>query len=172
MGEMYTQMVEDCRRRDRKAMRRLYETTAPMAMGVCMRYCGNRAEAQDVMQDGYIKVYEGLGRLRDPEKLMAWVYQLMINECLNHLRGRMNTVSLDDLKTEPSVPPIDPFADEEVMAALPKLPEKYRVVFNLMAVEGMDPEEAAQRLKTNVKNLRVMYSRACAMMKDLIEKER
>ena len=99
MEEMYTQLVEECRRRDRRAMRRLYETTAPMAMGVCMRYCRNREEAQDVMQDGYVKVFERIGRLREPEKLMAWVYQLMVNECLNHLRDRMETVSLDEVKS-------------------------------------------------------------------------
>lgn len=172
MEEMYTQLVEECRRRDRRAMRRLYETTAPMAMGVCMRYCRNREEAQDVMQDGYVKVFERIGRLREPEKLMAWVYQLMVNECLNHLRDRMETVSLDEVKSEPAAPPLDPFAQEEVVAALQKLPERYRAVFNLLEIEGVTPEETARRLNTSLKNLRVMFSRSCLFLKELLENEK
>ena len=97
---MYTQLVEDCRRRDREAMRRLYEATAPMALGVCMRYCGDRETAQDLMQDGYVRIFEGIGRLREPERLMAWVYQVMVNVCLTHCKWREETVSLDEMEKE------------------------------------------------------------------------
>ncbi len=169
---MYTQLVEDCRRRDRKAMRRLYETTAPMAMGVCMRYCGDRDEAQDVMQDGYIKVFEGLGRLKEPERLMAWVYKLMVNACLNHLRYRKETVGLEEMEEEPAVLPADPFAHDELVAAVQELPARHRAVFNLIEVEGLTAEEAAQRLKTGVKNVRVLYSRACNELKDILTNEK
>lgn len=171
MDEMYTQLVEDCRRRDRHAMRRLYDTTAPMAMGVCMRYCGDREEARDVMQDGYIKVFEGLGRLQEPEKLMAWVYQLMVNTCLNHLRSRVETVGFDEVQEEPAVPPTDPFAEEEVVAALQQLPARQRAVFNLLEVEGVTPEETARRMKTGVKNVKVLFCRACNGLREILNKE-
>ncbi|MBR1550183.1 MAG: sigma-70 family RNA polymerase sigma factor [Bacteroidales bacterium] len=172
MEEMYTQMVKDCRRRDREAMRRLYETTAPMALGVCMRYCHNRETAQDLMQEGYIKVFEHIGRLREPEKLMAWVRQLMVNECLNHLRSHKETVSLEELDEEPAVPPADPFTVEEVVRALQGLPERQRMVFNLLEVEGVAPKKVARRLKTNEQNVKVLFSRACNRLQEILKNEK
>lgn len=172
MEEKYTQMVEDCRRHDREAMRRLYEATAPMAMGVCMRYCRNRDTAQDVMQDGYVKVYEGLSRLRDPERVMAWVYQVMVNECINHNKALEKTVSLDDMNEEPSVLPMDPFADEEVVEALQQLTSQQRTVFNLLEVEGLTEVEAAQQMNTTVANVRTHFSRACKMLRTILLKEK
>ena len=171
MEEKYTQLVEDCRQHDSRAMRRLYEATAPMAMGVCMRYCRNRETAQDVMQNGYVKVYENLWRLREPEKLMAWVYQVMMNECINHCKSRKEAVCLDDMQYEPSTPPLDPFAAEEVVEALQRLTSQQRMVFNLLEVEGMTPEEAAQQMKTTVGNVRTHFTRACKALRKILLKE-
>lgn len=172
MEEMYTQLVEDCRRRDREAMRRLYEATAPMALGVCMRYCGDRDTAQDLMQDGYVRIFEGIGRLREPERLMAWVYQVMVNVCLTHCKWREETVSLDEMEEDPAVPFTDPFSDEEVVVALQRLPERQRMVFNLLEVEGVTPEETARQLKTSVRNVRVLFVRACNRLKELLTNEK
>ena len=171
MEEKYTQLVKDCRKRDRDAMRRLYETTAPMAMGVCMRYCRNRETAQDLMQEGYIKVFEHLGRLREPEKLMAWVHRLMVNECLNYIRKHREMLPLDTVKVEPVAPPADPFTTEEVVRALQALPERQRAVFNLLEVEGVTPENVAQKLKTSEKNVRVLFTRACKQLQEILKNE-
>ena len=169
MGENYTQLVADCRHRDRKAMRRLYELTAPMAMGVCMRYCHNRTTAQDLMQEGYIKVYEGLGRLRDPERLMGWVYQVMVNECINFCRRVKTTEALEDnLQHEPVDFQPDPFGDEEVVLALQQLPPRQRAVFNMLEVEGLAEEVVAERMKTPVSNVRILLSRARMKLREIL----
>ena len=66
MSNEYTRMVEGCRRRDAKAQRALYDAMAPMAMGVCMRYARDREQAMDILQDGFIKVYENISKLLEP----------------------------------------------------------------------------------------------------------
>ncbi len=169
MGENYTQLVEDCRHRDRRAMRRLYELTAPMALGVCMRYCHNRESAQDVMQEGYIKVYEGLKKVREPEKVMAWVYHVMVNESINHCRRQKPIEYLEDKQmAEPAVFPSDPFGDEEVVLALQQVPPRQRAVFNMLEVEGLSEEEVAERMGTPVSNVRTLLTRAKNCLKEIL----
>lgn len=172
MSENYTQLVEDCRHRDGKAMRRLYELTAPMAMGVCRRYSRDRATAQDLMQEGYIKVYEGIGRLREPERLMSWIYQVMVNECINHCRRTDRAEYLEDAGLEPVTFQVDPFGTEEVMLALQQLPPRHRAVFNLLEVEGQSEEEVAERMRTTVANVRTMMTRAKQSLRELLTKRK
>lgn len=168
MDENYTQLVKGCRHRDRKAMRRLYDLTAPMAMGVCLRYSRNRDAAQDLMQEGYIKVYEGIGKLKEPERVMAWVYQVMVNECINYCKRKKRNEFLDDVKVEPVTFQPDPFGAEDVVLALQLLPPRQRAVFNMLEVEELTEDEVAERMKTPVSNVRTMMSRARARMKEIL----
>ena len=170
MSENYTQLVADCRRRDRKAMRKLYELTAPMAMGVCMRYSHDRDTAQDLMQDGYIKVYEGIGKLKEPERMMAWVYRVMVNVCINHCQRAVRTESLEDVGCEPVTFQTDPFGMEEVVMALQQLPPRQRAVFNMLEVEGWTEEEVAEEMKTPVTNVRTLMTRARMGLRELLTK--
>ena len=163
MSEEYTQLVEGCKNRERRAMKRLYDLTAPMAMGVCMRYSHDRDAAQDLMQEGYIKVYEGIGKLRDPSKVMAWVYQVMVNECINRCKRAKRTEYIEEMVTEPEVFQPDTFAGQ-------LLPPRPRAVFNMLEVEELTEEEAAARLKTSVGNVRTLMSRAKRMLRDMLTK--
>lgn len=172
MSENYTQLVQACLHRDRKAMRRLYELTAPMAMGVCMRYSRSRETAQDLMQEGYIKVYEGLGKIKEPEKVMAWVYHVMVNECINHCRRAEVQTYLEDVAMEPATFQTDPFGTEEVVLALQRLLPRQRAVFNMLEVEGLTEEEVAEEMKTTVGNVRTLMSRARNSLKEILTKRK
>lgn len=171
MSENYAKLVEGCRRRDAKSMRALYEMTAPMAMGVCRRYAGNRHTAQDLVQDGYVKVFEGIGKLRNPESLFAWVHEVMVNVCINHCVRGLKVESIDDLEEEPSAMPLDPFGTEEVMLALESLSPQQRMVFNLIDVEGYDNAEVAVRMKLSEATVRSLISRARLRLRALLTEE-
>ena len=97
----YTQIVEGCRRRDPQSQRALYDALAPMALGVCMRYSHDRHTAQDLMQDGFVKVFENIARLKQPERLGAWVYQIMVNRCINHCKKRREELCPDGIPPSP-----------------------------------------------------------------------
>lgn len=171
MGEDYTQIIRGCCRRDSDAMRRLYDLTAPMAMGVCMRYAGDRLTAQDWMQDGYIKVFEKIGTLKDSRRLMGWVYQVMVNICLNHCKKRGRTLYLEELPDEPLPDEPLPYSAEEVFTALKQLPLTLRMAFNLVTVEECDYEEAAERMGCRQSTVRAMHSRACARLREILGNE-
>jgi RNA polymerase sigma-70 factor (ECF subfamily) len=171
MSEKYTQLLKRCRKHDERAMRALYEEMAPMAMGVCMRYSHNREEAQDLMQDGFVKVFEKLDSLKDPERVGAWIHQIMVNVCIDSFHSRKELRFLDDMVVEPVTLPLDPFGMEAIVAAMQKLPPHQQVVFNLVEVEGYSCEEVAQRLGQSASGVRATLSRAkAALREELIDK--
>ena len=163
-----TQIVEGCRRGDPRSQRALYDALAPMALGVCMRYTRDRYTAQDLMQDGFIKVFENISRLRKPESLGAWVYQVMVNRCINHCKQQRPVASLDDNVPPPVSLPLDPFADQEIVLALQQLPPQQRLVFNLIEVEDRPYDEVAATLRCSEVNLRALLSRAKARLRNIL----
>lgn len=167
----YTHIVEGCRRHDRKAQRALYEAMAPMAMGVCMRYSSDREEAQDLMQDGFVRVFEHVGKVKDTEHLAAWVYRVMLNVCLKNYRRKMRRKMAEMEMVEQVELPLDPFAEEEIVAALQRLAPAQRQVFNLMAVEGYDYAEVAREMRCTEVNVRALYSRARMELRNLLKKK-
>ena len=171
MSGEYTQLVKRCRKHDERAMRALYEEMAPMAMGVCMRYSRSREEAQDLMQDGFVKVFEKLGSLKEPERVGAWVHQIMVNVCIDHFHSRKEMRYFDDVDAEPVTLPLDPFTMGEIVAAVQQLPPHQRAAFNLVEVEGYSCEEAAERLKVSASGLRATLSRAKATLRETLRGE-
>ncbi len=165
----YAQLVKGCRRRDAKAQRALYDEMAPMVTGVCMRFASDRDEAQDMVQDVFVKVFERIGSLKEGDNLGAWVYRIVMNTCLDRLRRRGRTVSMEESGIEVPAVETDPFTMEEVVKAVQQLPPLMRAVFNLCDVEGYTLDEAAQRLKSNNQAVRVALHRARGRLKELLE---
>lgn len=153
-------IIDGCRRHDRRAQRALYDTFAPMAMGVCLRYVHDRDEAQDLLQEGFVRVFEHIGKVRDPERLGAWIYRLMVNECLKYYRRHERPQYIDEVLVDTALPPMDPFGTEEVMAALGKLTSAQRTAFNLVEVEGCTYEDAAGEMRCSEVNVRALLCRA------------
>ena len=165
----YKHIMEGCRRHDRKAQQALYEAMAPMAMGVCMRYSSDRDEAQDLMQDGFVKVFEKIGRVREPEHLAAWIYRVMFSVCMKNYRRKVRRKTAEMAVVEPVELPLDPFADEEIVAALQQLAPAQRHVFNLVTVEGYSYTDAAHEMRCSEVNVRALYSRARMEMRNLLK---
>ena len=139
-----------------------------MAMGVCMRYSHNREQAQDLMQDGFIKVFEKLGTLKNPEKIGAWIYQIMVNVCVDYCKTLRPVQLLDDTVVEAVSQPLDPFSMSEIVEAMQHLPSHQRIIFNLVEVEGYRCEEVAQRLGLSASGVRAALSRAKASLRETL----
>ena len=169
MSMDYAQIVKGCRRRDAKAQRALYDEMAPMAMGVCRRYARGRDEAQDMLQDGFVKVFERIRTLDDSTRLREWVYQLMVNTCIDHYRVNRRWLLLDESDIDAPHIDTDPFSGEEVIRAMQQLPPQQRAVFNLCDVEGYTLDEAAERLHSNNLSVRVTLSRARQTLRGILE---
>lgn len=164
----YTQIIEGCRRHDRRAQRALYDQMAPMAMGLCMRYTGSRDEAQDLVQDGFVRVFRHIGKVKDANQLRSWVYKVMLNVCLTYVgRSRLSQADPEEAMAVPEEP-LDPFAAEEVVNALQRIAPQQRLAFNLIAVEEYSYGEAAAEMHCSEVNVRALYSRARSRIREIL----
>ncbi len=174
MNVDYAQLVEGCKRRDRRAQRALYDDFAPMAMGVCMRYMHDREEARDMMQEGFIRVFERIGQVKDPQQVGGWIYKVMMNVCLKQYHRQMRKVPVvlvEDYKVETGEWSLESgeWSVESVVEAMQKLSPQQRVVFNLIAVEEYEYAEVAKELKCTEVNVRALYSRARKEMRNILK---
>ncbi len=172
MGMNSQQIVEGCRRHDAKAQRALYEELAPMCMGVCHRYISDRDEAQDLLQDGFVRIFENVGKLRDPEKLRPWAYAVMVNTCVSYLRRAKRLRVMEDLEhlsMEPDEEALVPYSMADIRKAIDALSERTRTAFNLCAIDGRSAADAAGLMGTTEGNVRLLVCRARAILRQELE---
>lgn len=175
MAAEYTHIVEGCKRHERKAQKALYDMFAPMAMGICMRYVHSREAAQEVLQDGFVLVFDKIGRLREAEKVGAWIRRVMVNESLKYCNRYERPLYTEEMAgggEQVAGSAFDPFGTEEVVAALQRLAPAQRVVFNLMEVEGYTYAEVAKELRCSEVNVRALLSRAKRSLREQLGETR
>ena len=155
-------MVEACKRHDERAYKQLYDIYAPMMLTVCMRYARDRDAAQDILQDGFVKVFRHIRMLKDPMQLEGWMRRLMMNTAINSLRRVRESISLDDIgeKEAPAALHYDRYDMERITQAIQSLPEQYRVVFNLYEIEGYSHAEIGERIGLKESSVRAVLTRA------------
>jgi RNA polymerase sigma factor (sigma-70 family) len=144
-------LVEGCRRQDRLVQRLLYERYAGKLFVVCKRYVRQPDEAEDVLQDAFIKIYQHIDSFRFESPLEAWLRRIVVNTALKHLRKQKNWPQCADIT---DLAPVLPQADEslpmlyyqQLLERIQELPPGCRAVFNLYAVEGYTHGEIAELL--------------------------
>jgi RNA polymerase sigma-70 factor (ECF subfamily) len=170
------ELVSGCVREDNAARRYLYEFYARQMLGICYRYTGNRQVAEDLLHDGFIRVFEAIRvfRYRGEGSLKAWISKIFVNVSLEYLRAnaRNTTVSLEEWKEPVS------FRDEEfesvpadvLMRFITELPPGYRTVFNLYVFEEMPHREIAGILHINEASSRSQLARAKSLLAKKVKK--
>ena len=169
------ELVERCLKNDVKAQKILFQRFAPKMMGVCLRYSNSTVDAEDMLQDGLIKVFEKLNMYSGKGSFEGWIRRIIVNTALDTIRKnkkmKFNT-SIDEvefsLKKEQYI--IENLTAIELMKILQTIPLGYRTVFNLYAIEGFSHKEIAEDLGITVSTSKSQLSRARVVLKDIIEK--
>ncbi len=157
-------LVEECLKQDPRAQKTLYDTYAPMMLGVCMRYARSREAAEDTLHDAFVKVFAKLHTLRNKVALEDWIYHIVIYTAINNVkreRWHFEAVEVDAVELDYS-----PYDVSELLEVIQTLPAVYRTVFNLREVEGYDYKEIAKMLKLNENSVRSILFRAKKMLKE------
>jgi RNA polymerase sigma-70 factor (ECF subfamily) len=165
------ELIQSCLRGERAAQHRLYNTYAGRMYAVCLRYCKSRAEAQDVLQEGFIKVFENLKVFKQVCPLEAWIRRIMVNTALKYLRSQKRSilyfVDMQDREQYPanvhdesSDLSLSQFTNEELTQAIQQLATGYQLVFNLFAIEGYSHKEIAVLLGISESTSKSQYLRA------------
>lgn len=174
-NDMYSQqdLVRDCLRGDPRAQRALYDTYAEVMLGVCCRYIRTQADAEDVLQEAFVRVFTRLGQYRGSGELGGWIRRIVVHTALNFLKrpSRIHEpLSFTEEGPEP-VSDLDPVPDleaKELAGMIRSLPAGFRTVFNLYAIEGYSHAEIASLMNIREVTSRSQYLRARAALADMI----
>ncbi len=163
------QLVAGCKRKDPKAQRQLYDEYAPKLLGLCMRYTHSRDEAQDLLHDGFIKIFENISTLSNAMALEAWMYQIVSRLCINYLAhdrqlrySDLNTMEeyLTSEETGEEEEDYKGLSMEQIVNAIQSLPSHYQLIFNLCGVEERSAKEVGEMLHLSESNIRQTLLRA------------
>lgn len=169
------QLIRDCLKHKREAQKKLYDLFAPSMLAVCFRYTKNLDDAENILQDGFVKVFKHLNKYRGEGELGAWIRRIMVNTALNYLKTNKN-YQYDLLFEDSSLHAVsaeDPEVKlnaKEIANLVRQLPTGFQTIFNLYAVEGYKHVEIATMLGINEGTSRSQYARARALLIEWMEK--
>lgn len=174
MNETIADIVQGCRKGNRSAQLSLYKQFARRLYVACLRIVGNSSEAEEAMQDTFLKIFTRLNQYHDEQCFEAWIHRIAIHTAIDYARRQTpEWEELSDNYTTETEPP-EPDEDEinysvnQVKNACQKLPAGYRVILSLYLFEGYDMEEIASILKIQPPSVRSQYLRAKRKLLDII----
>lgn len=158
-------LVKKCMEGDPKAQRALFDKFAPKMLAVCRRYSNNIEQAEDVLQEGFVKVFTKLSYFSGEGSLEGWIRRIMVNTSLDEIRRNAKfkaNIEMDqvDYKIEKSASILEGLMEEDLLKIINEMPPGYRVVFNMFAIEGFSHKEIAQELDISENTSKSQYSRA------------
>lgn len=145
------ELLEGCLRRDSKAQAALYHQYKGRFFGICRRYAQSREDAEDLLQDAFVKIFLNLNELRSAEQMSAWIRRVVVNVCIDYYHKKVNLTNIEEI---PDIPAgnwendnvISQMSNQELLAAVNELPDGARVVFNLFVIDGFSHQEISEKL--------------------------
>lgn len=167
-------LIHECLKDNRIAQEQLYKRFAARMLGVCFRYARSRDEAEDLLQEGFVKVFLHLKKFKGEGSLEGWVRRIMVNTAINHLKKNkifFEKVEDHELEIENMGSVNNETDGRELIEEIQKLPSGYRAIFNLFAIEGYSHKEIGEMLNIAESTSRSQYTRArSALIKQLESK--
>lgn len=173
--ELY-KLLDSCRNGNRNSQDRLYETFYGYSMGVCLRYSRTREEAVEILNDGFVKIFSKLDRYTSGMSFKGWLRKVMINSAIDYYRRNekhYHSLDISYGQFETSAATIlDKLSEQDIIAAIQRLPPSYRMVFNLYVIEGYKHEEIANQLNITVGTSKSNLSIARDKLRKVFSSER
>lgn len=172
MDQNNTDILARCRKGDRKAQKELYDLYSPALYSLCLRYMGNRQQAEDILHDGFITIFEHIGDLNNETSMRAWMNSIMIHAALKSIRrqAKLQIVANDEtLNSSPHPDSVDinynNYDIQIILSAINRLPLYMRTIFNMHDVEGYTYQEIAHTLGIKETTARGYLFRAKEILK-------
>ena len=166
-----------CKKGDRRAQKKLYDSLAPKMFALCIRYMGDRESAADVLQDGFVTLFSKLDTFSGEGSFEGWVRRIFVNTALMSLRKNdilRNTKELEDAApvVSEASSALDDIGYKELMAMVASLPTGFRTVFNMYVIEGFSHKDIADALGISEATSRSQLLRGRTMLQEMIRKRR
>ena len=167
------ELVKGCLNNNQKAQKELFVKYSSVMFGVCMRYTSSKDDAEDVLQDAFIKVFNKLDKYSNKGSFEGWIRRIVVNTALDFIRKnkkmQLNS-SIDDvgygLKKDQFV--VEELTARELMKIIQNIPTGYRTIFNMYAIEGFSHKEIARELGISESTSKSQLSRARSSIKELL----
>ena len=150
------QLIEGCRKGERRAQKELYDAYSRKMMGVCLRYVNDRETARDLLQDGFVKIFTSMDSYTGSGSFEGWMRKIFVNCALEYLRK--SDVLREAIQPDSSA--ISDMSAAELMNLVKELPVGFRTVFNMFAIEGYSHKEISEMLNITESTSRSQYTRA------------
>ncbi|HSO87917.1 MAG TPA: sigma-70 family RNA polymerase sigma factor [Draconibacterium sp.] len=169
---IHQEIIDQCREGSQKAQFQLYKLYYKPMFSICMRLINNTAEAEDVMQEAFLKAFTKIDTYKGEVSFGAWLKRIVINRSLDYLKKRK--VKFEEINEKTNQLPDYQMEIKEVNMkvikdAIQKLPDGYRVVLSLFLIEGYDHEEISEILGISNSNSRTQYLRAKNKLRELLK---
>lgn len=159
-------LIEQCKANSPRAQKMLYDRYSAVLFGICLRYATDYNEAEDVLQEAFIKIMTKIDKYQGTGSFEGWMKRIVVNTAITnfHQSGKhkhhYDIVDIQDSNLGPKVYKEVDFTQEELMKVIASLPSGYKMVFNMYAIEGYKHKEIAEMLGIDVSTSKSQYSRA------------
>ncbi len=166
------QLITQCKKNDTQAQSQIYKLFASKLFSICLKYSRNYAEAEDNLQDAYITIFSKIGQFKHKGSFEGWLKRITVNTALQRYRS----VGVFDIVNEDQIEDVNVEVDDEAISIdyllqiIQELPDRYRLVFNLYAMDDYSHKEIAKMLEISTGTSKSNLARARLILKDKIEK--
>ncbi len=166
-------LIKDCKNNKPEAQKKLYEHLSGKMFGVCLQYAKDYTEAEDILQDGFIKVFTKISQFNFKGSFEGWVRRIMVNCALERFRKQNLLYTVSEIQDYDSKLVADDvmaeLSSKELLELIQKLSPQYKTVFNLYAIEGYSHQEISDMLKISVGTSKSNLSRARVILQGKVE---
>ena len=170
--QTHRDLIERCKQGQRDAQFELYRLYSRAMYNTALRMVQNQHDAEDLLQSTFIEVFMKLDTFRHESSIGAWIKRITVNKCINFLKSRriafQELTPVNERSEDPEPEPEPPFNVERINRAINDLPDGYRMVFTLYAMEGYDHEEIGDILGITEATSKSQYSRAKSKLRDML----
>lgn len=168
------ELINGCKKGSRSYQKALYERYCQKMLVVCLRYSRTTAEAEDILQESFVKVFQAIKDFRSESKLETWITRIMVNTALNFQRKKLYLfpmVDVQDIDLPEQEISLSSIHFTQLLEMIQSLPQGCQIVFNLFAIEGYNHKEIAETLGISEGTSKSQYSRARLLLQEKILKE-
>jgi len=166
-------IIQGCIDGNRQMQELLYSQFAPKMFGVCLRYAGNTEDANDIIQEGFIKIFKNIGKFRNEGSFEGWVRRIFVNTSIEHFRKKVKLYNVTEVQEntieDKELDALDVLAAKDIIHIINELSPGYKAVFNLHVIEGYSHKEIAGLLGITEGTSKSQLARAKGVLKNIIE---
>ena len=169
------ELIQKCKNKDKRAQKYLYDKYASTLLGICVRYSNSINEAEDILQDGFIKIFFNIDKYEGKGSFEGWLKRIVINTAITYYHRNLkhkyhyDVSEIQELKIKHNEYGMSEFTKEELLKVIQSLPDGYRMVFNLYAIEGYKHKEIAQMLSIDLNTSKSQYHRARKLLQKKLQ---